>query len=258
MTANGQADWFRNFAPAPQAPVRLVCLPHAGGSAGYYVPVARALAPRVEVLAVQYPGRQDRRHEAPFTDVRLLADAVAERLAPYADRPLALFGHSMGATVGYEVALRLEAAGRGPAHLFVSGRRAPSVVVEERWHLATDAGLVREVKSLAGTDTAFLDDPELLEMVLPVIRADYRAVETYRADPAAPRLACPVTALTGDHDPKAAVEHVLRWERHTTGGFTAQVFSGGHFYLNDHAADVLRTVAARLEPGVVGVSRAAG
>ncbi|UZI31663.1 alpha/beta fold hydrolase [Streptomyces sp. CA-278952] len=244
-TLPGESPWLRNFRPAPDAPVRLVCLPHAGGSATFYVPVAQALSPGADVLAVQYPGRQDRRREPLIPDVGLLADRIAEALAPYNDRPLALFGHSMGALIGFEVARRLEAAGTVPAHLFVSGRMAPPVSTADRWHLAADKDLVNEVKSLGGTDTSFLDDPELLGMVLPAIRSDYQAVETYAHEPG-PALNCQVTAFTGDNDPKADVDRVLLWGQHTTKSFTARVFPGGHFYLIQHIDALLRTMSTQL------------
>ncbi|GAA3291311.1 hypothetical protein GCM10020295_07820 [Streptomyces cinereospinus] len=107
----GTGEWIRRFHPAPQAAAQLVCLAHAGGAASYFFPVSKALSPAVDVLAVQYPGRQERRRETPFENAELLADAVAEQLADVTGRPLALFGHSLGATVAFEVARRLEAAG---------------------------------------------------------------------------------------------------------------------------------------------------
>ncbi|MFE5829111.1 thioesterase II family protein [Streptomyces sp. NPDC056508] len=243
----GAGSWFRRFRPAPQAPVRLVCLPHGGGSAGFFLPVAHALAPAVDVLAVQYPGRQDRRGEEPVADLQELADRITEALAPYRDRPLAFFGHSMGATLGFEVARRLEAAGEVPAVLFASGRPAPSIPFEGGLGAAGDERLLAELDALGGTDAALLRDPELLAMVLPALRADYRAVETYAYRPG-PALTCPVVALTGDRDPVADVEGVLAWEEHTTGPFTAEVFPGGHFFLTDRAEEVLATVVAHLGP----------
>lgn len=125
MTPNpGDSPWFRNYGPAPDACVRLVCLPHAGGSASFYFPLARALSPKIEVLAVQYPGRQDRHAEPCVQNIEDMADRIAEALGPWTDRPYALFGHSMGAMVGFEVARRMEASGKGPLELFVSGRQA--------------------------------------------------------------------------------------------------------------------------------------
>ncbi|MFF7726456.1 thioesterase II family protein [Streptomyces sp. NPDC008001] len=240
--------WIRRFHPAEQAPVRLVCLPHAGGSASYFFPLSKALSPSVDVLSVQYPGRQDRRADPCIDSIAGLADRTAEILAPAADRPLALFGHSMGAALAFEVALRLEERGTVPVALFVSGRRAPSRHRAETVHLRSDEELVEELRRLSGTDAGMLDNPEVLEMVLPALRADYRAIETYRARPGL-RVGCPVHALTGDADPKATTDEVRDWEHHTTGAFTISVFPGGHFYLNDHQQEIAKIIASAVEYG---------
>ncbi|GGV16258.1 thioesterase [Streptomyces litmocidini] len=241
------APWVRRYHPAPQAPARLVCFPHAGGSATFYFPVSRALSPSVDVLAIQYPGRQDRRAEPCVDDMGTLADLVTDELGPWLDRPVALFGHSMGATLAYEVARRLEAAGTTPLGLFASGRGAPSRQRDERTHLATDDHLLAELRRLSGTETRMLDDEELVRMILPAVRSDYRAVETYRHRPGPP-LRCPVLALVGDADPKATVEEARSWADHTTGPFTLRVFPGGHFYLNDQAPAVLAAISSHITP----------
>jgi surfactin synthase thioesterase subunit len=243
-------EWIRRYFPSPGAAVQLVCLPHAGGSAPFYRPVAQKLSPRVEVLAVQYPGRQDRRHEPMIDDLGELADRVCEAVAGVVDRPFALFGHSMGATVAFETATRLESRQLFPLRVFASGRRAPSRVRDERVHLSDDDGMVAELRTLSGTDQRVFGDEEILRMVLPAIRNDYRAAETYRYTPG-PRLRCPVTALVGDSDPKASHDEVDAWREHTTAAFELKTYSGGHFYLLDHVADVLRVIDERLgEPAL--------
>lgn len=234
--------WIRRFHPAPGAGARLVCFPHAGGSASFYFPVSRALSPGLDVLAVQYPGRQDRRTEPCVDDLRRLADLAAEELLPWADRPLALFGHSLGATLAFEVALRLEAAGTTPLGLFASGRRAPSRAREERVHLHDDEGLIANLKRMSGTDAQVFADDEILRMILPAVRSDYRAAETYRYRPG-PALHCPVLALTGDDDPEVTLDEARAWAGHTAGRFALRVFSGGHFYLTRHAAEVTGLLA---------------
>lgn len=246
--------WLRRFEPADHdAGYRLVCFPHAGGSAAFYRPVARGLTPAVDVLAVQYPGRQDRRTEPCIDDIPLLADHVARVLAGSLDRPLALFGHSMGALIAFEVARRLQRDHPDqPAHLFVSGRRAPTRYHEETFHLLDDDGIFAEIRSRGGTDARVLESAELREMVLPAIRGDYRAVGRYRYAPGEP-LRCPVTAIVGDRDPQASVEEVMDWEEQAPkGGFAFKLFPGGHFFLSKEIADVLAVVTDRLDPAAEG------
>jgi surfactin synthase thioesterase subunit len=253
--------WLRRFHPAPGARASLVCLPHAGGAASYFFPVSRMLAPDVEVLATQYPGRQDRLAEPFIQTIDELADAVTAAVANVVrgapDRPLALFGHSMGAIVAFEVALRLEQTGVVPAALFVSGRRAPSIHRDEQVHLSDDADLLADVTSLGGTDTKVMDDDELVRMALPTIRNDYTATETYRYRPG-PRLSCPIHAMVGDTDPKATVDEVRAWANHTEAVFTLDVFPGGHFYLNQHTTAVLNKITGQFTANaVVRLRRAA-
>ncbi|NGO72894.1 thioesterase II family protein [Streptomyces boncukensis] len=245
MTTNDTESWLRAYAPAPDAPIRLVCLPHAGGSASFWRPVATALSPKVDVVAVQYPGRQDRRHEPFVDDLHELARRVHDVLAALEDRPTALFGHSMGATLAFEVAQLMEPH-RPAVHLFVSGRRAPSVQRDESMHLRDDDALLAEMRAMDGTDSALLQDEEIMRMALPVVRNDYRAAETYTWTPGEP-LSCPVTALVGDDDPKAAVPEVEAWARHSSGPFAMEVVSGGHFALVDHSDRVLELVTGALE-----------
>ncbi|TYB44917.1 thioesterase II family protein [Actinomadura chibensis] len=231
--------WARAFHPAPDAAARLVCFPHAGGAASFYFPVSAALRPGTEVLAVQYPGRQDRRAEDPITDLQVLADRVFEALRPrLADRP-AFFGHSMGAVVAFEVARRMEREdGVSPAVLVASGRRAPSRRRAESVHLRDDDGIVRELKRLNGTGSVLLEDAELLRTFLPAVRGDYRAIETYECPPGPP-LTCPITVFTGDDDPHVTLDEARAWRDHTTGAFDLQVFQGGHFYLTARPKETL-------------------
>jgi surfactin synthase thioesterase subunit len=240
--------WLRRYRPAPAAPIMLVCFPHAGGSAGFYLPLAAALSPAVDVFSVQYPGRQDRLAEPCLDDIGVLADHVVTALRPQVDRPVALFGHSMGALLAFEVARRLAV---DPAvdlvRLFVSGRQAPSIYRDpaKAVHLRDDDGLVAELRLMRATDTQVLDDDDLLGMVLPAIRADYRAVETYRAAPGSV-VRCPITALVGVADQYVPVADARRWAEHTTGGFDFREFPGDHFYLVEQHADVTTLLADRL------------
>jgi surfactin synthase thioesterase subunit len=230
--------WCRRFHPAPAATGRLVCFPHAGGSASFYFPVSARLHGQVDVLAIQYPGRQDRRAEPSVESIPALAEQVFQALRPEVGLPLTFFGHSMGALVAYEVARRFERSGLEIDHLFVSGRRGPAVRRREGVHLLDDAGIVAEVRSLSGTDEGILADEELLQMVLPALRSDYRAVETYQGDPDAV-LQCPITVLTGDSDPRTTVDEAREWSGHTAAAFDLRVFQGGHFYLSSRPDEVM-------------------
>ncbi len=249
--------WIRRFHPAPTATVRLVCLPHAGGSASYFFPVSRALSASVEVLAVQYPGRQDRRTERPVDDACELADVIAAELQPWTDLPFALFGHSLGATLGFEVAARLEAAGTAPLGLIASGRRAPSRSRDEHVHTRDDAGLVASLRAMAATHAAVLADDDLLRAVLPAVRADYKAAETYRHSGIGP-LAEPVVVLVGDADAEVTIDEARAWAAHTTGAFDLRVFPGGHFYLNDHGATVLEVIRRFVQEWEAAAHRSGG
>jgi surfactin synthase thioesterase subunit len=237
--------WLRRYRPSATATARLVCLPHAGGSASYFLPVAAALSPQVDVVAVQYPGRQDRRSEKPVTDLHDLGAQVHQILRSQDDLPVTFFGHSMGASLAFEVIRRFEAEGRGPVRLFASGRRAPSIYREESVHQLGDAGLLAEIRRLNGTSSLVLNDDELMRAALPALRADYQAAELYRGEPGA-TIDAPITALTGDADPKTTLADAQAWERHTTSAFDLEVFPGGHFFLSDQTAAVIRVLDQHL------------
>jgi surfactin synthase thioesterase subunit len=246
VTDIDSAQWIRRFGDADDADVRLVCLPHAGGSASFFFPFATALGPSIDVLAVQYPGRQDRLPDPLIDNIADLADAVTAALRPWLDRPLAIFGHSMGASLAFEVAVRLTEDGVVPRHLFASGRRAPSRPRDgEYLHRADDDMIIAELSTMAGTDSRVLDDRELLTMILPAVRNDYHAAETYRYT-GVPPLTCPITVLTGDDDTRVTPEEAQAWQAHTTAAFDLLRFPGGHFYLVDHQARVLEIITDRL------------
>ncbi|MDT0265987.1 alpha/beta fold hydrolase [Streptomyces sp. DSM 44915] len=240
-----RSPWLQRFHPEPDAPVRLVCLPHAGGSASYYHPLSAALRDTFDVLVVQYPGRQNRYTEPPLTSVAALADGVVEALTPWLDRPLVIFGHSMGSLIGFEAARRLTAAGSPPRALVASGRRAPDRHRDGDIHRRDDAGVLAEMRRLGGTGTGLLEDPEIRALVLPAIRGDFQATETYRFTPGPP-LPCPLLALVGDADPVAELAEVRDWARHTSADFRLRTFPGDHFYLADQFPAVADTVRQHL------------
>jgi surfactin synthase thioesterase subunit len=238
--------WIRRFHQAAPGAPALACFPHAGGSASFYHPVSAALSPAIEVLPVQYPGRQDRRLEPPVRSIHELADLVAPVLARSGDRPLALFGHSMGGILAFEVACRLERQmGIRPVALFASGRRAPSRVRYEDVHLRDDDQVIAEIRRLGGTDSSLLEDDTMRDFIMPALRGDYTAIETYRMRTDT-KLSCPVVVLVGDSDPQVTAAEADAWREHTTGQVDVHTFPGGHFYLLDHAAAVLKIVEETL------------
>jgi pyochelin biosynthetic protein PchC len=234
--------------------LRLVCLPHAGGTATFFRSWQGAFGPGVEVLATRYPGRQERIAEACPTSLEPLADAVAEELTAFLDVPVALFGHSMGASLAYEVALRLEASRPAAvAGLFVSAREAPHLVTPRTVHLLDAEGVLAEVRRLGGSDAALLEDPSLREILLPPLRADFQIAGTYRAAAPVP-VRCPVAAYAGQEDTGATPESMRHWSEVSAGAFDLTVMPGGHFYLMAERDALLSDISRRLGRLVVAAS----
>ncbi|MFI9630379.1 alpha/beta fold hydrolase [Streptomyces sp. NPDC052042] len=248
--------WLRRYRRSTAPVVRLACFPHAGGSASAFLPLIRELPQEVDVLAVQYPGRQDRRAEPLIDNIENLVSPLVEVLRSQTGPPLVLFGHSMGATVAYEVARALEQRGVGPAALVVSGRRAPTTNVGSLVHLYDDDRLIDELRSLDGTDRGLLADPELLELVLPAIRNDYHAVGNYVHRPGTP-LSCPLTVLTGAADANVSAGEASAWSDVAAGSTHVHTFPGGHFFLFERAAEVCSVIMGAIAPLLPGRNRAA-
>jgi surfactin synthase thioesterase subunit len=235
--------WLRRFQPVANPRIVLVCLPHAGGAASFFLPLSRSLPDGIELAAVQYPGRQDRYREPPSTSIGPLAGRLAEVVA---ETPgLVLFGHSMGAIVAFEAVRLLEQRGERCLGMVASGCRAPSLTQDNGVHRKDDAGLILETRRLGGTDTRVLDDDEMRAHILPALRADYTAIETYRAEPGAV-VHCPVSVLIGDADDRVSVAAADEWRTATTGPFSRDVFRGGHFFLSARPAEVRDTVCTRI------------
>ncbi|MCT2592044.1 alpha/beta fold hydrolase [Streptomyces sp. N2-109] len=253
MTATATDPWILRLNDTRDTAARLVAFPHAGGSASFFFGLGRALRSQVEVLGVQYPGRQERRTEKMIDNIPDMADQVFSRLNAWRDRPLVLLGHSLGAIVAFEVARRLEQeTSTGVSGLIVSGRRAPSIIKDdEDLHLREDRDLLAEIRVLGGTDGGLLQDDELMQMILPAVRTDYKAIETYRMKPG-PKLQCPVSVLTGDADPRVSLDEVQAWRDQTAGAVQFRVFPGGHFFITDHLDEVCKAIStdvAAFRPG---------
>lgn len=246
--AASASKWLRWYRKVPEPRLRLVCLPHAGGAASVFRSWPQWLPDDVEVIGVCYPGRQDRLLEPCIDEMGVMTTRIADVLQPWAGGPLALFGHSMGASVAHEVALRLEQrTGAPPTRLFVSGQLPPHRVTPRGVHRRDDDGIMEEVRRLGDPDAGeVLDDPDLRELVMPAIRADFRLIGTYLPR-RVPPLGAPVTAYVGADDAQVPVEGLKEWAKTTsTGRFDHRVYPGGHFYLLQDPESVVRDVADHL------------
>ena len=238
------AAWLRRYCPQPQAPMRLVCLPHAGGSAVSYRSWAAEFPGEIDVVSVQYPGRLDRIGEPWHDSFDDLVTTLVEMVAQDR-RPTALFGHSLGSLVAYEVARGLRGRNTPVVHLFCSGKGAPHRLRRTVRHLGTDDELWADVARLGGTSSEVLEAVEMRALVLPSLRHDYRLAETYRPAPGPP-ISCPITALIGEDDPEVDVAESTAWADMTTGPFRLQAFGGDHFYLQPRRPEVLAVIRAAL------------
>ncbi|MBT2417253.1 thioesterase [Streptomyces sp. ISL-22] len=242
--------WLRGLSE-PDARIRLVCFPHAGGAAGFFHDWGALTPPEIEVVSVQYPGRQDRLYDPCASTLEELADAITTALLaePADDLPLALFGHSMGSAVAYEVARRLEdVPGRTLTRLIVSGRARPRLPQESAPRPApTDAEILDRVRLLDPKGAAVYDHPELRPMIMPSLRADFGLLAAYR--PARlHRLGVPVTACGGDRDPACARGELSSWSDVTTEGLDVRIFEGDHFYLGPRKEELLALITSHLSP----------
>jgi medium-chain acyl-[acyl-carrier-protein] hydrolase len=230
------------------AALRLFCFPYAGAGTSAFRGWHEALPPDVEVCSLQLPGRGSRLGEPAFRRMTPLVEALAEGVRAALGTPIAFFGHSMGALVAFELAREMRRRGwPAPRHLFVSGLAAPHLPdpAPTRLHRLTDGELVAELRRLGGTPPAVLESPEILELTLPTLRADFELLETYRYEPEPP-LDCDLTALGGQDDRFVTPGGLAAWAAETSGRFTRVVFPGNHFFLHSAAAAVLRTVSDHL------------
>jgi medium-chain acyl-[acyl-carrier-protein] hydrolase len=239
--------WVVLPRPNPGARLRLFCFPYAGGGASVFTAWPEGLPDEVEVCAVQPPGREGRLSEAPFTDVHALVEALHPALRPHLDRPFALFGHSNGAVMAFELARALRRAGGPmPVRLIASGRPAPQLPLEEPpVHALPDEAFTREIRRFSGTPDAVLENAELMELLMPLLRADFQLGETYAARDEPP-LPVPITAVGGVDDHEVRREQVEGWREQTTRDFRLAMLPGGHFFLLDQRDLLLREIAADL------------
>lgn len=258
--ATSSSPWLAHLNPNPRATLRLFCFPYAGGAAVIFRDWQARLPAHVEVCPVQLPGRGKRLGEQPYTRVQFLAEALAHALLPHFDKPFAFFGHSMGALIGFELARTLRKRyDLSPRQLFVSGRRAPAIPnLEPPTYDLPEAEFIQTLYNLKGTPREVLEHPELMELVLPQLRADFTLCETYDYAPAA-QLDCPISVFGGLQDAEVSRAHLEGWRTETTAAFSLRMFPGDHFFLNTEGAMLLRVLSQALhESAEAQAGRVAG
>ncbi|MGW0435652.1 thioesterase domain-containing protein [Micromonospora sp. NPDC003197] len=238
-------NWFASTNPRPAARTQLFCLPYAGAGASAFRGWQDEFGPDVEVLPVQLPGREHRIMEDPRFTIAEVATVIAQR----ADRPYAIYGHSMGGRVGFEVVRELRRTGRTlPRTLYVGGARAPhveSVSLFDGLSKVDDEELLRRLAASGSLPAEFLDSPELVELLLPLLRADFGRVDDYTYLPEAP-LPVPIVAFSGRTDRAVTLAESQAWAGHTGAGFTLYELDAGHFFLHDVRTELINLLRADL------------
>src|SRR6185295_1953892 len=230
---------FSYGTPKPHARMRLFCLPYAGGSARAFRPWASRLPEDGELCPIEIPGRGSRMREKPLTRLMSLVQIIGEEMKPFLDKPFALFGHSMGALISFELARKLRREhGRQPTHLFVSASSAPHLPSRSpiTYNLC-DAEFLTQIRRLNGTPDDALENPELMQVMLPILRADFELVQTFRYEQGPP-LDVPISTFGGSSDPEVGEERLAAWQDQTVSAFSLSMFPGDHFYLHT-AQDLL-------------------
>jgi len=248
MTYSKISPWLVCPSPNPQASLRLFCFPYAGGGPAIFHAWLDDLPPGVEMCAAQLPGRGSRIKEAPYTRVASLVQALGEALHPHLDRPFAFFGHSLGALVAFELSRELRRQhDLLPVHLFVSGCGAPqSLDPHPPIGMLPDTAFLEELRQLNGTPAEVLEHEELMQLLLPTLRADFTARETY-AYVDEPPLDCPISAFGGMQDGRVERDRLEAWRDQTSGLFSLHTFPGDHFFLHSSQSLLLQTLSQALE-----------
>ncbi len=239
--------WLRRLNQSPKARLRMFCLPYAGSGTAQYRPWARLLPTDIELYAVCLPGREERINERPGERLVPLVDTLAQALQPLLDRPFVLYGHSLGGILGFELAHTLRrTVGIEPARLIISGRGDPeSRPAPAIGHLPDDQFVAALTQRYGGIPQAVLNEPELMALFLPALRADLRMLESYDYRAREP-LSCPITAVGGTQDRMVPPEAIHGWRPHTKGELATHFLDGAHFFIQSHQGRFIELLSAEL------------
>jgi medium-chain acyl-[acyl-carrier-protein] hydrolase len=243
--------WIKQPKPNPQARLRLFCFPYAGGGASVFRLWPDDLLPDIEVCSILLPGREHRLREPLFTRISPLVKRLAQEIEPYLDKPIAFFGHSLGSLVSFELARELRRLQAPmPKYLFVSGRRAPQIPQPlPHLHSLPDAAFWQRLRRYDGTPEVVLQHAELMELFLPILRADFGLNETYAYYAEEP-FDFPIYAFGGFQDKTLNREEILPWREHTRASFSLRMFRGGHFFINDMRKPMSQLILQALKPQI--------
>jgi medium-chain acyl-[acyl-carrier-protein] hydrolase len=246
-----QAYWplADSYAGGRRRPTRVLCLPHAGGSVGAYGPWVKAGAPELEFIPVHLPCRPGRLTDPMPADMQRLITDLLRDLEPWLSEPFALFGHSMGGLVAYELARKLVATGAQPECLIVSGTGPPHTAEPVAVTGMNDTVLVDWLMDLGGTPAEVLSHPDLLRLTLRTLRADLALLERYGA-PEPMAIPIPITAFGGREDYRAPVWKMAKWQSVTSREFQQRTFPGGHFFLHEFRQPVLAEIARTVRSAI--------
>lgn len=240
--------WVRRPKPNPGAGLRLFCFPYSGAGASVYYPWTKLLPGPVEVCAVQLPGRENRLSEKPMTSMKPLVETAASGLLPFLDKPFVFFGHSMGALLCFELARYLHhRLHLCPEHLLVSAHKAPHLPRSGApIHTLPEVEFIAEVCKLNGMAEEVMESDELMQLILPILRADFMVCERYAFEGEEP-VPCPITAFGGLQDGFVDVRSLAAWGKHTKASFSMRVFPGDHFYIHTGRAALLEEISRKVE-----------
>jgi medium-chain acyl-[acyl-carrier-protein] hydrolase len=232
--------------PNPNANVRLFCVPYAGGCPQVYHQWPDTLPSSIEVCSISLPGRRKRFAEPPFTRMKPAVQAILADLMPYLDKPFAIFGHSMGALIAYELASTLQRSRLAtPGHLFVSGCYSAKMPNPRPLHTLPDADFKEAICLLDGMPTEVLNNAEIMDLITPTLRADFTLAETY-CDTNGAKLNCPVTAFGGSDDPMTSPDEIELWRHTTNSSFSLHILPGNHFFLHQEQSQLCSLLTTEL------------